>query len=575
MTNRHAGLVVSLLLVLCGGVLAAGLLNCSVMTDFEKPLVLPPEQACLEDDDCWSDDHPEDDCDVCNTDTHECVPQGTNADPDDYYVCERALERGTADCDDTNGNVYPGASETADLLDNDCDGIIDDGALEAKDDEPDLITKPGACADPCLWSSPRIGWEEPYIFAIWESDEGRNQDRLRVAQLDVNGAATMSEQLLVLKPGAGEDHNMTEAGIAKARVGGGRSTHGAVWIDLLGGRTIDLMGFDFSTAAGTGIERAAQEWPVDQNVLRETHRDAAHPVIIAHETQDEYLVAWSGRDVAETASDIFLARFTVDLDDGMVIDTSRGTDGFVNLSQTAGEGEAERPGLAQAGSGLVVAWLSGAGDAIRIVYLTDMGATAPDPGDIRTVPLAGIDVGSSGALRDLVLVRSEDSASTELAYLVFCGPPEGQSAPEVWAVSVDLNRFGTGSDDEVFGTPLRISDSPGAPSIEAAAAWYDQAIGIAWSERRDGHNHVYFRRIAELESARQTSGVLASDEINLSTDLEDDTVNVYGQGPAIVAIDTPVQDRDFVFAVMWWQRQPASGGADTGDLYLRLVRPVD
>jgi len=202
--------------------------------------------------------------------------------------------------------------------------------------------------------------------------------------------------------------------------------------------------------------------------------------------------------------------------------------------------------------------------------MTDMGATAPDPGDIRTVPLPGIQAGSSSALRDLVLVRSEVSASTELAYLVFCGTPEGQSANEVWAVSVDLNSFATGSDADVFGAPLRISDSPGAPSIEAAAAWYDQAIGIAWSERRDGHNHVYFRRIARLETSKETSGVLASDEINLSTDIEDETVNVYGQGPAIAAIDS-----DYVFAVMWWQRLPASGGADTGDLYLRLVRPVE
>ncbi|MBW2262067.1 MAG: putative metal-binding motif-containing protein [Deltaproteobacteria bacterium] len=570
MTKRYTDLILGLSLVLLAGVLVTGLLNCSVMTEFDKPLVLPDELACLDDDDCWSDESPQDDCNVCNTDTHTCAPEGTNADSDDFFVCERALERGTADCDDTREYTYPGAHEAADLLDNDCDGIIDDGALEAKDAEPDLIRKPtSGCEAPCLWSSPRMGWADSSIYAVWESDEGRNQDRLRVAEFDVNGASTMTEQLLVLKSG-GDDHNMTEAGIAKSRESSSTRTYGAVWIDLLGGRTIDLMRFQFSTDAALGIERTAQEWPDDQNVLRETHRDAAHPVIIAREGHDEYLVAWSGRDVAETGSDIFLAKFTAPEPDGMVIDTSRGADGFVNLSQTTGESEEGRPGLAQAGSGLVAAWINEAEDAIRIVYMTDYGATAPALGDIRTVPLPGIQDGSGHALRDLVIVRNEVSASTELAYLIFCGVPDGQSANEVWAVSVDLNSFASGLDADVFGTPLRISDSPAAPSIEAAAAWYDRAIGIAWSERRDGHNHVYFRRIADLETSRETSGVLASDEINLSADELDDTVNVYGQGPAIVATDS---DQDF--AVMWWQRQPAGGGTDTGDLYLRLVRPKE
>ena len=32
------------------------------------------------------------------------------------------------DCDDTQGAVYPGASEICDGLDNDCNGVIDDDA---------------------------------------------------------------------------------------------------------------------------------------------------------------------------------------------------------------------------------------------------------------------------------------------------------------------------------------------------------------------------------------------------------------------------------------------------------------
>lgn len=42
-----------------------------------------------------------------------------------------------SDCDDTNSSVYPGATEVCDGLDNNCDGNIDEGVVEA------VITAPG------------------------------------------------------------------------------------------------------------------------------------------------------------------------------------------------------------------------------------------------------------------------------------------------------------------------------------------------------------------------------------------------------------------------------------------------
>ena len=51
-----------------------------------------------------------------------------------FYACE--LEPGSAtdnsDCDDTRAEVYPGAGEVCDGLDNDCNGITDDDAIDGE-----------------------------------------------------------------------------------------------------------------------------------------------------------------------------------------------------------------------------------------------------------------------------------------------------------------------------------------------------------------------------------------------------------------------------------------------------------
>ena len=69
----------------------------------------------------------------------------------------------TGDCDDTNATVRPGAAETCDGLDNDCDGFVDvDGNFAIfyypdvdGDGHGDARSTEIACADPGGWSSSR------------------------------------------------------------------------------------------------------------------------------------------------------------------------------------------------------------------------------------------------------------------------------------------------------------------------------------------------------------------------------------------------------------------------------------
>jgi hypothetical protein len=579
MTGRHVRLLLILSLGACTAApLLAGLLNCSFMTDFDKPLVLPDERMCLRDSDCWSDDEPEHDCDLCDTELHQCVPEGPDADRDGYHVCERAIEEGTSDCDDEDDRIHPYHIEEADLLDNDCSGVIDDqGALVADPDGPEEIDKPVGCADPCLWSNPRMVWNRPHIDVIWQSEEGHNADLLRVAELNINGSSSLAEQRLVSHPGS-DLYGMFQPGIARLS-----EVHdtpcGAVWVDELGMDDIHFLGFDFNETDARGIPREQQEWPLANDDLIGVHEEAEGPVIVDGYGQAHFFVAWTGRDMASSRpKDVFVGKYVyveveTDVWAWRIDDEHFGADngGRLNISQTTIENETGRPGFVQAGSGWVIAWVVEAKDAIRIAHVPGAEPSAPVPADIRTVPLPGLSASVDHPIRDLVAVRRASDVTHELVYLVFCAPPDGETMHEVWTVSVSLDEFEGGADDAVFGAPLRLSQSPGAPSVESSAAWHTDALAVVWSEHRGGHNHVYFRRVAELESSHSTSGVLASDEIDMGLNATE--AGVYGQSPAIVATDMAADDVDFVFAVMWSQRRSA-GGDDTGELYLRLVEPA-
>ncbi|MFA5349393.1 MAG: MopE-related protein, partial [Candidatus Paceibacterota bacterium] len=72
------------------------------------------------------DDHNNIDGDGCSS-TCQIEPTCTDADNDGYAVEGDAC--GAVDCDDSNANIHPGATETCNNTDDDCDGFTDEGLL--------------------------------------------------------------------------------------------------------------------------------------------------------------------------------------------------------------------------------------------------------------------------------------------------------------------------------------------------------------------------------------------------------------------------------------------------------------
>jgi hypothetical protein len=72
---------------------------------------------------------------------------GSDDDGDGWGEASDVDDDGNFDCDDHNAATYPYAAELADGLDNDCDGVVDEGTLAYDDDGDSFSEDEGDCND--------------------------------------------------------------------------------------------------------------------------------------------------------------------------------------------------------------------------------------------------------------------------------------------------------------------------------------------------------------------------------------------------------------------------------------------
>ncbi len=121
------------------------------------------------------------------------IDEGFDEDGDGFSGCD-PFGDGAEDCDDADAAINPGAGEIADdLIDNDCDGLVDEGGWTVADL---IITE--VMVNPSAVSDPEGEW-----FEVWNaSDRTLALNGLVITSpVDGDRAVVRSENLILIEPG--------------------------------------------------------------------------------------------------------------------------------------------------------------------------------------------------------------------------------------------------------------------------------------------------------------------------------------------------------------------------------------
>lgn len=123
--------------------------------------------------DCSDDCDDRDPCTADSCEAGECLHRTVDVDRDDHgpaFVGTTRCRQGD-DCDDFDGHSFPGAPEACDYIDNDCDGLIDEG-LPYAEQPPDTMVIPVES----LTSIQSLTFGGGYYAATWQVGLGDPAD---------------------------------------------------------------------------------------------------------------------------------------------------------------------------------------------------------------------------------------------------------------------------------------------------------------------------------------------------------------------------------------------------------------
>ena len=464
--------------------------SCFAITNFDKKYVFydGDTHVCTkatEAEDCNLDN-----CYHCDEESGQCVPDesrgAVDIDKDNFYTCEG----GGLDCDDSKSDVNPSATESCNMIDDNCNGIIDEEMLEAK----------GQLVEISSGKNPQIDYDGSQIDVVWEVEEETNK-RVKFAYLDTSGSIQSAKYLT---DGNKNTFNMVEPSLAFYK----NSQFGIAWIDCLGGRSGKFLFINPQNLPGpdgniiTFTEQSSTSQPYNPQVA--TFNDISYIAVVWEEKQKDNL----------SSSDIYLGFF--DQNGSFISERGR-----KNLSNTPEE-ESIEPSIVRAGSGFVIAWVEKSGETyeIKIGYIsTGTGDFINQPMLLSNIP--GFNKSNPSLGHDL------NFGGSKSVVLFYDAQPQPNETRETYAVIIDLEKFE--NNENFANNPIRVTNAFGA-SEKPAVVWRGNVIGVAWIDQRNGKKEIFFRRFSKDLK-------IASDEINLGE----------GQDPSIVSFES-----DDKFAVVWW-----------------------
>ncbi len=513
--GRSAGRVASGFAALALGALGCGARTGLVVADDAGT---PDAPVCLIDADCVGADL----CEVVRCDAGKCVDAGPlgcdDADPCTADACDatkggcthapvtldldrdghRAPLPGHAagdtgacgdDCDDTNAGALPGGRESCDGVDNDCNGVVDDGARY----EPTGADALRVSGDLSPASPGGVAWTGTSYVATY-SGEVAGKSGVYTSGLTSDGAIARAEAKLTLVPSDASGGSTAWTG----------DRLGVAWSD----RRDANYEIYFATLAPDGQKLAA-----DVRVTR-APGFSINPSLVW--TGNEFVVAWED----DRAGNFQIWGRRIALDGSLLGSETQAT--RLSASQD------ESPVLAAGAHGLGLAWT-------RVVAgQTSVWFASLDPLLKERASALEVTSGLQGAFptiawnRDAYLVAwyetdlapravygaalSEDGARVTAARALTDSPrhsrypallPLGDRALLVWSDDKDANqgyelysKMLDGHLASALGPESRITRATGDSVMPYAAFGPAGDVGVLFRDDRDGGPEVYFSHLA-------------------------------------------------------------------------------